>query len=127
MARDSSAASPSVSMRNQVFGGASHTNCIATLPAFAPDDPLPSPYFVAQFARQGDGGLALACERIVSLRRAGARRIVRAEVPDAPAGRLGMLAAMGAPQRGYGRCPLPPPRALDGYDEPLPHAVGRGL
>src|SRR5262245_43690463 len=28
MARDSRAASPSVSMRNHVFGGASHTNCI---------------------------------------------------------------------------------------------------
>src|SRR6476469_2571255 len=31
MARASSAASPSVSMRNQVLGGASHTYCIDTL------------------------------------------------------------------------------------------------
>src|SRR5262245_43454227 len=65
MARDSSAASPSVSMRNQVFGGASHTNCIATLPAFAPADLLPSPYFVAHIARRGDGQVIHACEHLV--------------------------------------------------------------
>src|SRR5262247_1310240 len=78
MARDSSAASPSVSMRNQVFGGASHTNCIATLPAFAPDDLLPSPSFVAQIARRGDGQATQCLVRSASLRAAGARALLGA-------------------------------------------------
>src|SRR6516165_8311321 len=82
MARDSSAASPSVSMRNQVFGGASHTNCIATLPAFAPDDP--SPYFVAQIARQGDGGDTCGAHCVIARRARSSH--VRNEVSDAPAG-----------------------------------------